>query len=614
MLCVMRTTSNGRSLLLAAALVTISFAASGAEPRAQTAAPLPERGVGLLTLDFAVVTADGRPVADLKAEEVTIRIGGKQRPVRSLQLIAVDDAHAAGADGAAKARLPQPFGTNAQSETGRLVVLIIDDDSFRSGREQPLRDAVSEFLARLSPHDRVSLVTIPYGGVKVPLTVEHSRIRTALLTIVGQAASGETGSALACRTRATLESLYGYLDSMGVRTQPSTIVFVSAGLAAPRRDAPITRAPGICELPVELYTRIGTVAGAARAHFYVVMLEHVNTRPAPQVENIAGTGFTGSDNPMEGLENLTGVTGGTLLNLTRNSGTALGQVFQETSSYYLATFDARPSDRGRSHQVDLRVSRRNVGVRSRPEISFAAADRMGARQDPSPRDMIASPTVFRDLPLRASAYSSNDPATGKIKVVAMAEPIEPGVKLSAAVAGLFNREGRLVAQWAATAADLAAPTVVGALAAEPGGYRLRVAAIDSTGRAGTADYDVTAELADAGALLLSSVVLGVNRGANFVPRLQFGAEPVAIGIVEIYGGVPGARLSTALEISATLHGPPLVAVPLAISRAGEERYVATGAIPLAALPPGDYIVRAMVGIEGQSLGRVMRTLRKVAVQ
>jgi hypothetical protein len=40
--------------------------------------------------------------------------------------------------------------------------------------------------------------------------------------------------------------------------------------------------------------------------------------------------------------------------------------------------------------------------------------------------------------------------------------------------------------------------------------------------------------------------------------------------------------------------------------------VATGAVPLGALPPGDYVVRGVVRLEDGTTGRVTRTLRKAA--
>jgi hypothetical protein len=106
-------------------------------------------------------------------------------------------------------------------------------------------------------------------------------------------------------------------------------------------------------------------------------------------------------------------------------------------------------------------------------------------------------------------------------------------------------------------------------------------------------------------------VLGLSRGGTFVPKLQFANEPVAIGYVEMTGATPGARLSATLELARTTNGPALVTVPLAIESRAAGRYAATGAVPVGALPPGDYVVRAMIALEGYPATRVVRTLRKV---
>jgi len=511
--------------------------------------------------------------------------------------------------------LPPPFGTNAASERGRAFVLVIDDDSFRAGREAPLRDAVDRFIERLSARDQLSLVTMPYGGVKVPLTTDHSRIRSALLKIVGQSSGVETGSELACRTRRTLETLAGYLDANhGIRETPVTVMFITGGLAGPRRDAPVTMAPGMCELRAELFAEVGVAAGAARAQFYVIQPGDMMLKPGTlQRENIAGANFLGSDNPIEGIEHLAGVTGGTMLQLTGSEEGGLGRVLQESGSYYLATVDPERSDRsGRSQQLEIRVSRPGVQLRSRPHITLARPDSVSRRPaNPSPRDMLGVTTVFRDLPLRASAYTALDVDGRTLRIVTIAEPVEPGTTLGSLVAALFDRDGKAVSQWTATAEELRGSPVIGAMPAEPGAYRLRVAAIDTTGRAGTADYELDAEIVQTGPLKLSSVILGLSREGRFMPRLQFSTEPVAIAFIEMYGAPAGTKLAASLQLASTTNGPAILTLPLVFESMGENRYSATGAIPIAALPPTDYIVRAMVGVEGQAMTRVVRTLRKV---
>ena len=138
------------------------------------------------TVTFAAVRADGEPAPDLKDADISIKIDGRQRQIRSLQLVSLADSGPAAVAAAETVRVPPPFGANSTSEAGRSLVLALDDDSFKAGQEQALRRAVDGLIARLSPRDRISLVTMPYGGIKVPPTTDHSRVRTALSVIAGR--------------------------------------------------------------------------------------------------------------------------------------------------------------------------------------------------------------------------------------------------------------------------------------------------------------------------------------------------------------------------------------------------------------------------------------------
>jgi glycine cleavage system aminomethyltransferase T len=139
-----------------------------------------------------------------------------------------------------------------------------------------------------------------------------------------------------------------------------------------------------------------------------------------------------------------------------------------------------------------------------------------------------------------------------------------------------------------------------------------VAATDESGRAGTADYDLEAELASAGPLTLSSMMVGISRGGGFSPRLQFSDEPVALAYLEIYGQTNGAPVSIALEIATSPNGPAKLSIPGAVAETrSPDRRLATAAIPIGGLPPGDYVIRAVVSMPGQPSGRVVRTIRKV---
>lgn len=226
--------------------------------------------------------------------------------------------------------------------------------------------------------------------------------------------------------------------------------------------------------------------------------------------------------------------------------------------------------------------------------------------------MLREARTFRELPLRGTGYVSINPADGRPKVVCMIETADPSAQIAAAAAGLFDENGRLVSQWTADAKTLAAPPILGALVApRPGTYRLRVAASDASRRGGSADEEVRAELAQAGPLKVSSLVLGLSRG-TFVPRMLFVAEPVALAYVDVYGTADPAGITVGAEIARTVDGPaPGSAIPGALRAVtGDARLIATVALPIGGLAAGDYVVRVLVTPAGQPPARVWRTLRK----
>jgi VWFA-related protein len=569
--------------------------------------PVFRSGVELVAVDFLALSPDGAPVRDLKPEEVTLRVDGRTRLLRSLQWIQVAGPSLHTADW-----IPPPFGSNTAADAGRGIIMVLDDESLTTGKEAPLRSAVKRFLSALTPRDRVALVTMPYGGVRVDFTNEHDKVSQVLATIAGQASRGETGSDAACRTRRTLESLVGLLEGLGHPEGPTTVMFFTTGLSGPRRDAPVTLAPGRCELTVELFQQVGFAAIGARAQFYVIQPEDPALKLGPSpAENIAGAGYLGSENQFEGIEHLSGVTAARRLHLSTAGDETLGRIVRETSGYYLVAFVPDRSERnGQRHRLEIGVSRPGTLVRTRSEIVIERADARG-RQPNTPQNMLREPKVFRELPMRAVGFVSRDPG-GNLKVIAMAEPIEPGTALRSAAAALFDGNGRLSAQSTADATALSATPVITGLVAKPGAYRLRVAATDESGRAGTADYDLEAELASAGPLTLSSMMVGISRGGGFSPRLQFSDEPVALAYLEIYGQTNGAPVSIALEIATSPNGPAKLSIPGAVAETrSPDRRLATAAIPIGGLPPGDYVIRAVVSMPGQPSGRVVRTIRKV---
>jgi VWFA-related protein len=596
-----------RSSRVLAAIGGLIWLTAGSEPAAGkqgrgSASP----GVETVAVDFQALGADGLPVADLAADEVTLRVDGRRRAVQSLRFVAIRNER--GTEPAITP-LDPPYGTNVLTDLvrpARTLVIVVEDESLQTGRERPMRAAVTMLMNGLTPRDRVAVVTMPHGGLRIDLTTDHDKVLRTFEQIVGHAPQNETADGAACRTRDTLHALTGLLEDLTGGEGPTTVLFFSMGLVGP---SPMVLPPpgvagqiqpviGRCTVLPEVFAQVGAAAEAARANFYIAPPD---TSP-----------FTAP--LLEGIENLAGVTAGTRLGLGSGAETALARVARETSGYYLAAFAPEPAERdGLNHRVDVRVARTGVSVRTRPGFRIAKPlERLASAPAVTARELLHQGRLHRELPLRVAAFASRNPGDAGLRIVALAEPIESDATLTTAAVGLINASGKLVAQWSAVQADLAARPLRAGLVAPAGLYRVRVAATDAIGRRGTADYELDASLTTAGPLQLSSLVVGLSRAGQFVPRLEFHGEASAMAHLEVYGGAAGTPVGALLEVSDSPNGKPLLAVRLILEATNEpDRFSAVGTIPIGALPPGDFVARAIVEVQGQPAGRVIRTFRKV---
>jgi hypothetical protein len=454
---------------------------------------------------------------------------------------------------------------------------------------------------------------MPYGGVVAELTRDHARVIKALPTISGRASQQTTDSDRSCRSRDTLNALVAQLEGLARLEGPKSIVFVSSGMLLPRRDAPLSSAPGPCEIRPVQYEQVGRAASLSRAHVYVVRPDDLVIDSARNAfVDPSASRFQSTDEEVAGLESLAGVTNGVLLRLTPTDRSAFARIARESAGYYLVGFEPRPGERnGAYHRVDVDIAKGEARIKALPYLMVAKDE--GRKPAGTPTAILRDPKLHPDLALRVVGFSSPNPGDSKLTVVGLVEPFDPSVTLSSAVFGLIDTRGRLVAQWTPSARELASQPVASAGLVSPGRYRLRVAAIDSTGRRGSADYDLSAELVSAGGLTFSTMVLGVSYERSFMPRLQFSREPTANGYFEIFGEPPAGMLSLAMELAATPDGPPLARVPGAIAPLqGTDRRRATGIVPIAQVPAGDYVLRAVLSLDGKPLATLSRVLRKVA--
>ncbi len=545
----------------------------------------------LLAIDFIATDRDGAVVTDLAPDDMTVRLGGRTRPVLALEFVRTGS----GLDRAADR--PLPFGDNTETRTPRSLIVMVDQDTIRPGRTVQVRDAVRQLLAGLSPDDRVALVTVPFGGLTVDLTRDHSRIMSAMADLSAQGARIESAEDAQCRTLTTLQAMTDTLLRLSLVEDPVTVVFFSNQQAGPQPTIRMTgrgSVGGPCDLRAATFTDLGKAAARARARFFVIHSD-IDQR---------GSG-------LDGLEHITGVTGGPMLHLSTGDGkAAITRVLSDTVGHYVARVARDPSDTANEDLgVSVSTSRQGVAIHRAPRFVVTAPAPAATPASASLADILRQGTLARDLPLRVTAHAFRDDATGHVRLAITLDSPDQTAVLSRALVGVFDARGELIAGLELGSEALTRQPVMATVSVPEGTYLLRAAA-DSAGRVGSAEQTIDASLTRVGPLYASSVMVGLSREGGFVPKMVFSDEPTAFGLLDLYGAVH-VNTRVVFEIAATTNSPALVTMPGLIEQTPvPTRAIVSAVLPIADLPPGDYVVRVTITPDGQPAGRVVRALRK----
>ena len=175
------------AVLLASAGVWIAASPVGwQDAPAQTPASQPpvfRSGADLVRLDIRVTDADGRPVQDLRADEVEIVESGTLRPVLFFQHIQQPPGTYIDA---ARRTVAAEVSSNQGAPRGQVYVLVFDQWHIRPGNEQKARRAAEQFLRmRVKPGDRIALYAVPGPGPAIPFTNDVARVNREIKKVVG---------------------------------------------------------------------------------------------------------------------------------------------------------------------------------------------------------------------------------------------------------------------------------------------------------------------------------------------------------------------------------------------------------------------------------------------
>jgi VWFA-related protein len=287
---------------------------------ARAGAQDPSSAQRLIEIDAVAVDRDGRPVADLRAEDLEVWIGGLRVPIESLEVVTPESANA-----------------------GRVIVLLLDDITLDPTSVGRGRTVATRFVTQMGPGDQMAVVTL--NGSAMPLTADQARLRARI-----EAWRMPLGITTVDRVG---EQLLRVVDSIArslteVPGKRKTIVAIGSGWLL---DTPIPPAQlGARDLRREWDDAVRSLAVSDTAYYVI------DPRGVGATRIAAGDGFASE-------------TGGHAFTNTNDLDGAADRILAEAARYYVIRVEDPPVGRtSKLRELDVRAKRDGLTIRARRVI------------------------------------------------------------------------------------------------------------------------------------------------------------------------------------------------------------------------------------------------------
>lgn len=158
----------------------------------QNQPPQFKSGVELVTIDVSVLADDGTPVANLRPEQFLLRVDGVARAIASLQFVRAGSSDRRSGVQPAQPAPASAAENNSRVTAGRRFVIVVDREGMPGGQGQQMLAAVTQFLDRLGPQDRVASWILPTAGQSLAFTTNVDGVKQIISRAVGTAGSDGT--------------------------------------------------------------------------------------------------------------------------------------------------------------------------------------------------------------------------------------------------------------------------------------------------------------------------------------------------------------------------------------------------------------------------------------
>lgn len=312
-------------------------------PQGQT--PVFRGSTEVVVVDVQITDRAGNPLDGFKAEDFALKVDGKARTITSANFWRLGDRPATINTEAAFSTIGGANPVNAES----YVLFLADPPNMRPEAARLLFDQAAEFMAKLEPAHAVGLMVAPDRRPRVPFGVMRQPVAAAMRQLAGYG-RGEGSRAELIATMVTMQRGIEELAAVDGRR---TLVYFGDFFPEQR----------------ELIDQLALQANLADVAIYVVasdslVIPSASERLPSRREQPPPGGEYG------GLRILAEATGGTLFRRAVTGAIVMPRIAQALSAHYVLTFNVESVDKdGKSHKIDVKVTRKDVEIRFRKEFA-----------------------------------------------------------------------------------------------------------------------------------------------------------------------------------------------------------------------------------------------------
>ena len=433
----------------------------------------------------------------------------------------------------------------------------------------------------------------------------------------------------------SLRTLAEFMASMHGRRK--SIIYVTTGVGASVYDA-LDYIGGIRSIAIEDLHAAITAATRGNVSIYpldptgVVTGRDVTEEGVPDPDNTIPEASQTSIGRMQDLRGLAEATGGSAIVDTNNFTDAFTRIVQDNSSYYVLGFTTEtPRTDGRFHNVEIRVKRPGLEVRSRggylaPLHRKTPIITRASTLAPAVTEALQSPIGVPGVPVRLFAA----PYKGTSQEAKVAITAEFGVE----ALSLMQRQGRLVGDLAVAIRPTTAEgknvagqrhelslafkpetyelarrhgvRLITEMSLPPGRYQLRVAGGPTTGAAGSVTYDLEIPNYAKERLSMSGVALTSSTAKDGVTIWPATARPLDAKLPSPITAArefsPSETITLYTEVYENAKHPPYAIDFKVDVRAASGRVMSTFALKRTTDSSGSYGFAAPIALKGLEPG------------